>query len=347
MISFLLLLFCILVQVTHSHPAPLPLAIPVTSTSTSLDDDTPTQTSTATLTSTSTPTNTDNEEQLEMETTYIALRQHIYSYRNYYATANPELYSSFESLKDYEQFVSNIFPDGGVEYSIYNCMLSFLTVMPSSISSHFESLLTDNQDWYDTVTSINMTPITTTPTMSTWDTSISVPTSGVYSSFYMLAKCRAMVEDGLKYGHWYDEYFFTNFDDSNRGNIAMMYHNIKTDATEVANDGLPILNGGGYQYYCEEFIGLLDGMPWKERVLNLAKSRYVSYSSAFTTPITLEDQYTTLKPNNYGEKKLSGGAIAGIVVGCLVIVAIVVVVIVVAVCMKKRSKYGKENVPIE
>ncbi|GMG24095.1 unnamed protein product [Ambrosiozyma monospora] len=328
--SFVLLLFCLLFQVTQSHPTPLPLAIPVTSTN--LDGGG--TTSIPTLTSNSTPTNTDYDEQMKMQTTYNALRNHIYSYRYYYSSANPDLFESYKSLQNYEHFISEAFPDDWVEYSMYKCVLSFLSVMPSSLSTQFEAQLTDYQDWRY-AESINTTPITTTPTMSSWDTSISVPTSGVYSKFYMFAKCLAMVEDGLEYGHWYDEYIMSKFDDSDLVGILDHYYDIKSDITEEVEE-LPNLTAN-YWYDCESFVKVLDGMPWKERVLNSAKSMFVSYSSVFTAPITLTNYDTTLKPNNYSKKGLSGGAIAGIVVGCFVFVAIVVAVIVV-ICMRKRSK---------
>ncbi|GME82723.1 unnamed protein product [Ambrosiozyma monospora] len=178
--------------------------------------------------------------------------------------------------------------------------------------------------------------------MSSWDTSISVFSYYLdpYSSLYMLAKCSAMIEDGSKYGHWYDEYFMSSFDEDECDKIQYMYAVMKNDFTKEVS-GLPILDGAYAIANCPQFVTLLDDMPWKERVLASAKSRFLSYSSAFTTPIYIESQLTVLNPKNYGNKKLSGGAIAGIAVGCGVLVAMVVAVTVVFVCLKKRSKLNE------
>ncbi|GME73908.1 unnamed protein product [Ambrosiozyma monospora] len=349
---FLLITVLAIVKTVYSYPTPLPQPTVISSTIVDhANDPTATYSSGPTFSidfdssSTSEPTTTDYDALRSLMLTFTAIEENLRYHPDYYYTAYPELYSSYESIKSY-YFSDLLLPDNTANYAFYEAALSFLTLIPSSLTAEYESYFSAESDFLHTVNStyltLNAFPNPETPSLTFYDTSLSVPTSGAYAALYLIAQCKALVDDQLQYGGQYNRYLASKSATSGFYWDYLVPENVLESELKSVGTGLNEYNLLATDY-CSSYVGYMMtqlDVPWKARILAAAKTRYNSYSSEFTTPIYVD--FKTFKPTGYGHQGLSKGAIAGIVVGCVVFVAILVIAMIV-VFEKEIKERGSKN----
>ncbi|GMF01365.1 unnamed protein product [Ambrosiozyma monospora] len=206
-------------QLAESFPTQIPITTAVTSTPTTENaiNDIPSPTPTVSLMKRAT-TEPNYKTLKAQEATYGAMYEAILADTAYYSNANPDLYHSFQSIRQYRTRSSalDLYYDGVPDYLLHQCVTSFLTYFPSSSSfqsSVFKDELTSLKSLYADVESTffkwDQVPITETPSMTSWDADVIIPTSDAYSAIYMVAKCKALVDDGSSniIPHWRNEFF--------------------------------------------------------------------------------------------------------------------------------------------
>ncbi|GME74226.1 unnamed protein product [Ambrosiozyma monospora] len=282
---------------------------------------------------------------------YYALDREVHGHGQYYASAYPSLYSELQSIiSEVNDKNTKYYSDAVPDYKLTECMLSFGTLVPGTRIWSYQS---DYFDIYSQYTAKGTSylstftkPYTETPSQTSVSTSDPIPSSGPYSDLYMIAKCKALVDDAKAYGGWYNS-FLEGYSDQNLVTSLMTSGFVNELAIDTA---VPINDQNPFRYtQCSAYIKMIDILPWKERVLATAYSRYESYSAGFTTTISIYG-YTTLDPqaakstggsgsHRHHSSGVSKGAIAGIVIGC--IVGVVVVALFVWFCCKRSRKSSK------
>ncbi|GME73911.1 unnamed protein product [Ambrosiozyma monospora] len=184
----------------------------------------------------------------------------------YYSSANPSLYSSIQWLAR-RPTVDDFYVDPVPNYLLHQYVQDCVSLLPAfkfedfqrSVSEIYSSLTT--YKYIESVTTLYLT----TPSPSSWDTPVSVPTSGDYSGLYMNAKCKALVDDCLDYPGWYNTFMYTDY--SQQG----LFSTIKDHYVYsiVDGTGIPFSDGAVFYRYedCQTYVKLIDVLPWKERLL--------------------------------------------------------------------------------
>ncbi|GME74224.1 unnamed protein product [Ambrosiozyma monospora] len=273
--------------------------------------------SSASPTLTYTPTTTDYEEVQRSWASYFAMYSEVMHNKFYYSSLNPDLFNSVKSIESYQSATTaQLYEDELAEYILSELIMSFYSFMPASKNDGFQTTYSSfysRLSYYGTLRIASITPpYSTTPSSSSWDTSISLPTSGAYSDLYMMAKCKALDADGNDYAGWYNIFISTY---ESRSFIRSLTYNVVRLSRET---GIPIVitNPSAYTR-CKKYISLIDVLPWKERVLADAKQRYQSYSSSFTTTIKIQGHTTLIPDHLQSHTNLSKGAKLGVIFGTL------------------------------
>ncbi|GME82725.1 unnamed protein product [Ambrosiozyma monospora] len=112
--------------------------------------------------------------------------------------------------------------------------------------------------------------------MTSWDTSVESPMSAPYNTYYLYAKCKALVDDCSLYPGWYNTFIHTNESSFLMSSIISEY------GMYVMPDDSSLLLPESYTNYfdmddyfdCKSYNELIDLVPWKERLLAAAKTHY-------------------------------------------------------------------------
>ncbi|GME74375.1 unnamed protein product [Ambrosiozyma monospora] len=263
----------------------------------------------------------------------------------YYSSVDPGLYQSVVQLTKTTSGLITLYDDPVPSYLLHQYIQDYVSLVPSSKMADFHKSISG----YIVSESTTITPLTTphltTPTVTSWDTDITLSTSGANAGLYVMARCKALADDCRDYPGWYNTFLSTVSQDN-----EYFFSRITQNIVYSLSDGSSLpLSSDNFSLYeeCIDYVDLIHTLPWKQRVLAAAKIHYQDYSIALTEPFTVSG-YTTLDPNggnsdepekqkNYMQP-LSAGICSGIVIGSLFGSAMLIFMCYSAYKYLKRSK---------
>ncbi|GME81416.1 unnamed protein product [Ambrosiozyma monospora] len=272
---------------------------------------------------------------------------------DFYSSANPSLYGSVTQILEPSTGFTTIFLDPVPTYLLHQYMQEYISCIPTTKTEVFQSNVTK----YYTTLSIQggvqhlSKPELTTPTMTSWDTSVETPTSAPYNTYYLYAKCKALVDDCSLYPGWYNTFIHTNEFSSLMTSIISYYR-----VFSIPDDSIFLLPHTDNYYYdnmddyfdCKSYIKLIDLVPWKERLLAAAKTHYQDYSTAYVQYSISQSSGAAEQATQFADDddqkqdtnmpgRINWRAIIGIAVGGFVFSALVLISLV-SLCRRGRKR---------